>query len=295
MKQKFREVKLSKVNKGKLELINTIIEYYQDQGYTLTLRQLYYQLVSRDLIPNEQKEYAKLSKLLKEGRMGGIVDWDAIEDRLRQIKTVGTWNSPKEILSTAARSFKLDHLETQSIHIEVWVEKDALSQVVERAAHRYQVPVLVNRGYGSVSAIYNTYERVSRALEDKKEAIVLYLGDHDPSGLDMVRDINDRVCEMLKYDYRENDFKIEHIALTQAQIKQYNPPPNPAKITDPRAIKYIKKWGNTSWEVDALPPNILDQLIVYNLEQYLNLGLIEEIRKKQSTQTDKIKKFIKQF
>ncbi len=295
MKQKFREVKLSKKNQEKLELINSIIEDYQEDGYTLTLRQLYYQLVSKDLIPNEQKEYAKLSRLLKEGRMGGIVDWDAIEDRLRKIKTVGTWDSPKQILSTAANTFKLDHLSNQNIHLEVWVEKDALSQVVERAAQEYQVPVLVNRGYGSVSAIYNTYERINSALEDKEQAIVLYLGDHDPSGLDMVRDIKDRVCEMLEYDYREDEFQIKHIALTQAQIRKYNPPPNPAKVSDPRATDYINAFGKTSWEVDALPPDILHSLIIDNIEQYLDLELIEEIRTKESGQSKKIKEFIKQF
>ena len=83
MKIYYRNAKLSAANKVRLDDINLIVVEYQNQGYKLTLRQLYYQLVSRDIIPNVLTEYAKLSKLLKEGRMAGIVDWSAIEDRLR--------------------------------------------------------------------------------------------------------------------------------------------------------------------------------------------------------------------
>src|SRR5687767_11204774 len=127
MRQKFRELKLSKDNKVRLELINKIIIGYQNQGYKLTLRQLYYQLVTRNVIPNKDAEYSKLSKLLAEGRMGGIVDWDAIEDRLRVPYTPASWETPEEMLDVAASQYKMPRMDDQETYLEVWVEKDALS------------------------------------------------------------------------------------------------------------------------------------------------------------------------
>ena len=104
---------MSAKNKERLDYINEIIEEYQDQGYTLTLRQLYYQLVSRDVIPNKQNEYAKLSTLLKEGRMAGIVDWDAIEDRLRQPSRPAAFESPRDIIDAAVNQYRKDRQNQQ--------------------------------------------------------------------------------------------------------------------------------------------------------------------------------------
>ena len=301
MKQKFRDIRLSAKNITFLNRVNQIISRYQKDGYTLTLRQLYYQLVAADIIPNKQSEYAKLSRVLKEGRLAGVVDWSAIEDRLRQVRRAARWDSPKTILKAARDQFQLDRLVGQDVHLEVWVEKDALSQVVERAAKHYQVPVLVNRGYGSISAIYDTYQRLSRALRDSEEscgkhkAIILYLGDHDPSGLDMVRDIETRVKEMLEYDGFEERLEVEHIALTMDQIKQYNPPPNPAKITDPRAKWYLSNFGATSWEVDALPPDVLNKLIMERIGYYLDLDTYKEILEVEKQQKKRISDFIAKF
>lgn len=296
MKEKFREVKLSKANKERLAIINKIIEEFRADGYVLTLRQLYYQLVSKDIIPNNQKEYAKLSRLLKEGRLGGIVDWSAIEDRLRQVRKVATWDSPKQILSAALNQFRLDRLQKQKKHVEVWVEKDALSQVVERAANPFQVPVLVNRGYGSISAIYDTYCRVKDAMVDEdKDVTILYLGDHDPSGLDMSRDINKRLKELLSKEGLEDRFHIDHIALTMAQIQEFNPPPNPAKVQDPRAKWYIENFGDTSWEVDALPPAELNRIIQEEIGKYIDMEMYKQWEELEGVQREKIELFIEDF
>lgn len=187
MKIKFRDIRLSADNKRKLEIINSIIREYQDQGYVLTLRQLYYQLVSRDIIPNALPEYAKVSKLLKEGRMAGIVDWDAIEDRLRKPHTPASWSSPKDILQACIQSFQLPRMKGQENYLEVWVEKDALSGVLKRVTEKYHVPILVNRGYSSASAMFDSYERFLKAIENGQKCTILYLGDYDPSGIDMIR------------------------------------------------------------------------------------------------------------
>lgn len=280
MKQKFREVSLNRTNKERLMVINDIIEEYQEQGYVLTLRQLYYQLVSRDVVPNKVAEYAKLSTLLKEGRMGGIVDWSAIEDRLRKPNKPSAWDSPRDILEACSSQFQLPRQEGQNIHLEVWVEKDALSGVLSRVTKKYHVPIMVNRGYSSVSAMYESYMRFATANEEGKKIKILYLGDYDPSGLDMIQDIKKRIEEFSVGD--DMDFTIQPIALTRQQIRTYNPPPNPAKMTDPRAAKFVDAHGFSSWEVDALKPEVLhrtlEEAIIneIDMEQYQSVVELEQ-------------------
>ena len=258
---------LSKPNIERLIVINTIIEEYRLQGYKLTLRQLYYQLVSRDIIPNKVEEYAKLSSLLVKGRMAGYVDWDAIEDRIRVPKLPYWAFDVPDAISDMIRSYRRDRLGDQDTYIEVWVEKDALSGVLSRITTKYHVRLMVNRGYSSATAMHDASVRINRQTEEGKQAYILYLGDHDPSGMDMVRDITDRLAGF------GSEVTVEHIGLTDEQITRYNPPPNPAKVSDPRAKDYIAKYGATSWEVDALKPEILNNLVETGI-----LNLIDEQR-----------------
>lgn len=315
MKKKFRAAKLSKKSLEMVMLIKGIIEGYTEKNYKLTLRQLYYQLVGKDIIPNQHKEYAKLSNMLKEARLGGIIDWDGIEDRLRVPTMPLTFNGIKDAVDTILYHFQIDRTEGQRNYLELWVEKDALSEVVKKVCKPYQVPVLVNRGYGSVSAMYDAYKRFSRQIYLGKNIIILYTGDHDPSGMDMVRDIKARITEMLVndelfkwylsnigqtdnyknafgeeekevyarqfIDFIDSKFTIECIALTDEQIETYNPPPNPTKVDDPRAADYIEKYGYECWEVDALDIEVLYDIIETNIKKYLDLDLYEEMLEKE--------------
>lgn len=328
-KIKFRDIRLSADNKLRLTQINNIIAEYQKLGLRLTLRQLYYQLVSRDIIPNKLPEYAKLSKILTEGRMSGIVDWAAIEDRLRSAEKPSSWDSPKDIMDTVIAAYAKPRLHGQTNYIEVWVEKDALSGVLSEVTRPYHVPIQVNRGYSSVTAIYASYKRFRDALEAGQHITILYLGDFDPSGVDMIRDVYDRPLEMLLakatdvlkdiyepdaiheegttifehletkyYDDKRawsfdddeerhyfdpwkalvlDRFQVVSIALTTEQIDQYNPPPNPAKMTDPRAADFVAKHGYESWEVDALRPEVLNTLLTDAIENLLDLGMYGKV------------------
>lgn len=261
MKIAYRGIHLSKTNKVRLALINAIIEEYQKDGYVLTLRQLYYQLVTRDVIPNSDKEYKKLGELLKEGRMAGIVDWDAIEDRLRTVEKPLSFEDPEHRLRSAIYNYDLDRQKGQPIYLECWVEKDALSGVLERVTRPYHVPIMVNRGYSSASAMHDAFNRFKEAKENGQKVEILYFGDHDPSGLNMVKDIRNRIEEFATGIGLALPFKITPIALTMTQIKLYNPPPNPAKVTDSRYVEYEAEHGTESWEVDALPPDVLNELL----------------------------------
>lgn len=285
MKQKFREARLSPSNRERLLTINGIIREYQSDGYVLTLRQLYYQLVSRDVIPNKQSEYSKLSGLLTEGRMAGIVDWKAIEDRLRAPESPNAFDSPEEAMDTIINVFASPRQEGQPVYMEVWVEKDALSGVLERVTRPYHIPIMVNRGYSSVTAMHSAFKRFKAAIESGQSARVLYVGDHDPSGVDMIRDIRERIFEFFKGDYIDEngedfddhsfeegniDFDIIPVALLRPQITKHKPPPNPAKIADPRAAKYIAEHGRVSWEVDALRPEVLNALLTKEIKKHID-------------------------
>ena len=137
MKQAFSEkLKLSKANIERLDTINSILEDYREDGYVLTLRQLYYQLVVRDIIPNQQAEYAKLSNILKKGRMAGIVDRDIIEDRLRQPFLPYWVFDIDDAISDTINTYRLNRMDGQDKYIEIRVEKDALSWVLKRVSSK---------------------------------------------------------------------------------------------------------------------------------------------------------------
>jgi hypothetical protein len=287
MKEKFRdEVHLNKANLELLKTINEIIEDYREQGYKLTLRQLYYQLVSRDIIPNKTEEYAKLSIILVKGRMAGIVDWDAIEDRIRKPYIPYYSEDLEDALDDTIQQYRLDRMRNQPIYIECWVEKDALSGVLKRVTEEFHVRLMVNRGYSSASAMYDAYKRIRRANAYGQDAVILYLGDHDPSGMDMIRDISDRL----------NEFgvspTVSAIALTDEQIEKYNPPPNPAKVTDPRAKDYIARYGPTSWEVDALKPEVLHNLVTDAIGSIIDPNAFDDMKDLEQKDIGRLRKLI---
>jgi len=288
MKESFRDdLHLSGANEERLGRINEIIEEYAEENYKLTLRQLYYQLVSRGIIPNEQKEYAKLSNLLVKGRMAGIVDWDAIEDRIR-VPFLPYWVIDiEDAINDTIKQYRLNRQKGQKVYIELWVEKDALSGVLRRITSHYHINLMVNRGYSSCTAMHDAFKRIEREEKYDKESHILYLGDHDPSGLDMIRDIRERLNEFGVYP------EIHHIGLTMDQIKEYNPPPNPAKITDPRAKWYISEHGTTSWEVDALNPKVLHQLVKESVESLIDMDIFNGQLIKEDIDKEKLNKIIK--
>ncbi len=281
MKQQFRDIKFQKKNLILLGNIKEILEEYSMKGIKVTLRQLYYQLVARDLIPNKVSEYAKISSLLTNARYTGDIDWSAIEDRTRIPDLSNTFEDTEHLVEVACRSYQLDRWEGQEYYVELWTEKDAISSVIKPITKKYQVSVSVNRGYCSASSMYVSAQRFID--HDGKNKILLYLGDHDPSGLDMDRDIKERLKEF------GVNVQVIRIGLTLKQIKKYTPPPNPAKTTDPRGTGYILKFGNQSWEVDALKPEFLQGLIEDSILTYLNLNKFEQVKEKEREDIEELK------
>lgn len=269
--KKFRPDALAKIAQAE-----RIIVEYQDQGLRMTLRQLYYQHVARGLIPNNDKSYRNLGTLISDARLAGLLDWDAIEDRGRRPRILAEHNSIKEWLDERIPLFRLPRWEGQEDYVELWVEKEALAGVLQPLADEFHVTMMVNKGYSSSSAMYASAERFKYAFESGEKTLRLfYLGDHDPSGEDMVRDIKDRLEIFGAFVI------VEKLALTMDQVRQYDPPPNPAKITDSRAAAYIERYGDSSWEVDALPPNVLAEIIRRAFGRVIDTEVLDEVKKRE--------------
>jgi hypothetical protein len=261
-----------------IKTCNQIIRQYTAAGYQLTLRQLYYQLVSRAVIPNTPKSYDNLGALVNDARLAGLIDWNAIEDRTRNLSALPTWNDPEEIVSNVAGAFHVNWWEGQDTRVEVWIEKDALVGVIEEACQSLDTPFFSCRGYTSQSEMWGAAQRIIRRWnKESQETVILHLGDHDPSGLDMTRDITDRLAMFCEH-HGMTAPRVNRIALTREQIDLYNPPPNPAKISDSRAAAYIAEHGDESWELDALEPDVINNLIREHIERYMDEATMRKRR-----------------
>ena len=251
---------------------NAIIAEYEELGFTLTLRQLYYQFVARALIPNKPAEYKRLGAIVSDARLAGMIDWEAIEDRTRALNEHSSWGSPQDILRSAAQSFRLDPWLDQDRYVEVWIEKDALTGVIEPVCNRWRIPYFASKGYSSQSASWRAGKRFEDKISEGKEPIVLHLGDHDPSGLDMTRDNEERL-QLLTGEHVE----VRRLALNMDQVREYNPPPNPAKESDSRIEGYFSQYRTrSSWELDALEPTVIDGLIEKAVRGLVDLSQWDE-------------------
>lgn len=272
-----------------IKRVNEIVEEYRAQGFTLTLRQVYYQFVSRGWIDNKMKEYKRLGVIIGDGRMAGEIDWTALEDRTREMGGNSHWNSPQDIINSCAHSYKIDKWQDQKYRPEVWVEKDALEGVIGTVCRRLDIPFFSCRGYASLTSIWDSAQRLRKFLEAGQEPVILHMGDHDPSGLDMTRDINERLNTFLAQDRYDRGVTknagtiiVKRIALNMDQVKRYNPPPNPAKTTDMRYAKYEKEFGDESWELDALEPSVLAALIETEVKALRNNNRYVGMQKRES-------------
>jgi hypothetical protein len=271
---------------------NRILTEYQRQGYKMTLRQLYYQFVQEGLLPNKQENYKRLGDIINDARLAGMIDWEAIEDLGRYLRENSHWDSPQDVIDACANQFRYDKWADQANRVEVFVEKDALVGIVAQAAKEEDCPAFSCRGYASATSMWEASQRILKRMKKGQRTVILHLGDFDPSGVDMTRDIRDRFLEFLVYDWNREVmkpegkegktfadvikhmtdkgvmFSVERIALNMPQIEEYNPPPNPAKEVDPRFKKFQAEHGDESWELDALRPDVLAELIRTSIEAH---------------------------
>jgi hypothetical protein len=245
---------------------NDIITEYERQGFVLTLRQLYYQFVARSLLENTLREYKRLGRIICDARDGGMIDWDAIEDRTREVHTHNAWQSPSEIISDDARCYQEDLWRGRTYRPEVWIEKDALLGVIEGVCTEFRVPYFAHRGNNSQTLQYQAGRRFSEYSDQGLIPLVLHLADHDPNGIDMTRDNRERL-EL----YARTEIEVRRIALNIDQVRQHRPPANFAKESDRRTADYVKHFGTDEcWELDALSPTVIADLIRAEIEPLID-------------------------
>ncbi len=277
----FIEYIKTRFNKNSLHILqeaNKVIDAWQAKGYRLTLRQIYYRLIATDKIPdswiddvynkakglapgtkNTIRNYKRLGDILNIGRIGGKIDWDAMEDRTRNLLGLQHWDSPQDGLKWLAQQYRIEKWkEGQKYRIEVWIEKDALLGIFERVCCEANIDVqyFSCRGYNSQSEMWGASQRILYYEQERKQqTVILQFSDHDPSGVDMTHDIKKRLnlfgCHAI----------VKRMGLTIEQVRKYKLPPNPAKENDIRFAGYAEKFGNASWELDALEPDVLAALV----------------------------------
>ncbi len=250
-----------------LEIIaeaNAIIQEYAGERIGLTLRQLYYQFVARGLIENNLRSYKRIGSIINDARLAGWIDWSAIEDRLRKLEALDHWDGPEDIIENVVNGYIIDKWQDQDFYVEVWIEKDALVGVIQSVCEDFDVPYFACRGNPSQSEMWRAGKRLSRQLNHGKDVRIIYLGDHDPTGIDITRDIEDRLGMFTAY----LGVEVPRIALNMDQVEEYGPPPNPTKMTDSRAAGYVERFGHESWELDALDPRVIRDLIRDKIGEY---------------------------
>jgi hypothetical protein len=157
----FRSQNFQRKTMAVIEQANAIIREYMLQGFMLTLRQLFYQFVARALLENTQQQYKRLGVIVRDARDCGLIDWDAIEDRTRTVRTHSHWDGPDEIIGSAAHSYREDLWAGQIYRPEVWIEKDALLGVIEGVCTEHRVPYFAHRGNNSQTLQYQAGKRFS--------------------------------------------------------------------------------------------------------------------------------------
>lgn len=289
MKIKYKDISFREKSLALINIINQVIEEYKIMGYELTLRQAYYQLVARGYIENNERSYKNIGNLINDGRLAGLIDWYSIVDRTRNIRRNSHWETPADVIESAKYSYLLDKWEGQPNYVEVWVEKDALVDIVGQTCRPIDTPFFSCRGYTSQSEMWSAAQRFIRQNDKRENCFIIHLGDHDPSGIDMTRDIQERL-----WMFGAN-VEVKRVALTMEQVQTYNPPPNPAKITDSRAIKYINQFGDESWELDALEPQMLNNLITNEVTALRDDYIYQEICKKEEREKNELQMLVNHY
>jgi hypothetical protein len=266
-------------HRSTLDLIakaNSIINEYVPLGLRLTVRQLFYQFVARTFIENTQSEYKRLADHISNARDGGKIDWDAIEDRTRHFNVMYGWLDPAHRIRSAAESYREDLWLRQYHHVEVWIEKEALLGIIEDICEQLRVPYCAHRGSASSSFVHQAGKRLAGICRQGRKPVVLHLADHDPTGIHMTDDLRERLSL-----YARTPIEVRRIALTLTQARPL--PPNTAKEDDSRYDAYVAQFGfEDCWELDALPPDVLVDLIRTNVEQLMDAGAWNAARRREA-------------
>jgi len=272
------------MHKKTLELIESaravLAEYHP-----MTVRQVFYQLVSRLVLKNAEQQYKQLSRHLTTAREEGIIPDEWIEDRTRRPRDVSMWDGLDEFLSDARYWYRRNVWNTQPRYVVLWVEKDALSGIFEEITNEYGVTLVVGRGYNSHSI---KAEMAKRFQSIEKPITILYFGDFDPSGENIYQNLK----ESFPRDFGIS-LEIKKVALRFEDIERYQLPPNPAKKTDSRAGSFIEKYGDISVELDALPLPVLQKRIRESIHHRMDMEALLQVAQVEAKEKARLVSMLK--
>ncbi len=273
--------------KTRLKLVAAID--YLEENHPATVRQVYYNLVAKQVIENNKSQYDAVIDILRDARLDGTIPWEWIEDRTRRPRPVQMFNDLPDFLSLVRRAYRRDVWANQPTYIEVWLEKDALSGIFEDVLNPYGVTLCVGRGYDGWDSLHNASERYRQAIDAGQDVAILYFGDFDPSGEDMVRSWRNRQKQL---GLDPDMVPIIKCALTFDDIARYQLPPALAKKTDSRSKKFIAKNGDVSVELDALTPAIIRRRLTIEIERHMDLEALDETWAQEQSDRDALRRLI---
>ena len=272
-------------------IVPKVKEIIGGYSYRPTLRQVFYRLVAALLIPNTEVTYKGLSRATVLAREEAIIDPLAFNDRVRT-SSGGDYGftdpdafieAQVEELRSSPQLYTRIMWESQDVLPIIWLEKDALFTPVSTIAERYRVRVYAARGYSSFTAVY----QAATTINGYKPVRVLQLTDFDPSGEDMVRDLETRLTR-----YGAEDFQVNKIALTQEQVQTLGLPPMPAKTSDPRYDRFAASYGEQAVELDALPPDELERIVRDAIQSLIDITAWNAEIEKSNEQREEIRRRI---
>lgn len=251
-----------------METIRAAIYDALAADYPMTVRQVFYQLVSRGAIGKTEPEYHQtVIRLLKEMRVAGEIPFDWVSDNKRWMRKPTTYDSLRGMLEITKQTYRRALWSNQDCYVEVWLEKDALAGVLFEETAPWDVPLMVTRGYASLSYLYEAARAIA-AVE--KPARIFYFGDWDPSGLDITRNTESRLREFAP----DAEIEFTRVSVTESQIHSLSLPTRPTKKTDSRA----KDFDGDSVEVDAIPARELRRLCRGVIEHFIDHDALSALR-----------------
>ncbi|MEW6658772.1 MAG: hypothetical protein AB1424_08930 [Thermodesulfobacteriota bacterium] len=260
---------------GQAEHVKQVVDELNEY-WPLTLRQVYYRLLGVMIKENTSSRYQDLSKLITAMRQDGLLPWEAVEDRTRNLSQKRGFSDKetfvKQELDNLFEGYDRCYVQDQENYVEIWVEKDALSHIIEKASWRYCVRVLTGRGYQSTTVQKNFADRARRAIDIGHIPVVLYFGDYDPSGINIL----ESAIQNIHDKYKLPDVTFIRVALTLDQIHGYDLPLVPLKSGDKRLKDYLQRYGGVAAELDALHPQILRNLTTKALNSLFDLENMNE-------------------
>jgi len=252
-------------------IVERVREILGEYEFPMTLRGIFYRLVSEQLLVNTRSEYSQLSDKLARAREQGQIPWDSIVDLTREPIVPSTWADLGEFAETVRGAFRLEVWERQPAYVEIWLEKRALSELFRRVCAPYAVRLMVGVGYSSATFVHDGADHLRRIAAEKPVRIYDF-GDFDPGGLDIARDVRERLS---RYGA---EAEYQRVALTWAQVEEHKLPPVMTKPTDSRAPAFIAEHGDVAVELDALPPNALEELVQAAILESLDMSQFEATR-----------------